>query len=118
MAVMSDQLRQAREAERKAQAELAQIHEAAKAETAQAVRDLIEDSGLDVAEVLPLLHGPSRPAELRGFKTYILRRDRSKAYTRGRWPTWLREAIADAGMDPADPTSWGRFAAEHMEVAP
>lgn len=108
------------------QAALAERRETVTTEVLADVQAKIEAYGLDAARIAAALspvatvEKPKRtrkPADPSSAKIYVLRGDESKTYTRGKMPTWLHTAMAEAGFDPAVKEDRERFKREKMSLA-
>jgi DNA-binding protein H-NS len=96
----------------------------------EVIRKYITDNGYEVSELAGLLapgqkgkaKGKAKAAGTKGsgtgsVTTYALNADPSKTYSKGPVPTWMKEAMVAAGMDPAMGLDRTNFKASHMTVA-
>jgi len=84
-----------------------------------AVAKLIEESGFTQAQVLGEVSAPSVKAhdpakDGRKFPLYALKSDPTKAYSRGRLPAWLSDAMTSRGYDPESSKEREEFRTLHM----
>ena len=110
--------------QRKAELEVkaAEMKKAALDGIVEAIRKYITDLGYEVPEIAALLI-PKSKASVKPRKAsaapveaakYHLLSDPSKTYSKGPLPTWMKEAMVAAGLDPADADARAKFKAEHM----
>lgn len=76
---------------------------------------MIAETEFSLTSVIARLRESRNPATPPRKQTlYRLKADPSKVYVKGPTPSWMKTAIAEAGMDAKDPASREMFKALHM----
>jgi DNA-binding protein H-NS len=102
---------------------LATRQQEAKYDLAQEIRDLIQDRGYDVAEILSLI-GPrrrrsvaaARKSSSRQYTKYVDPDNPKNVYVRGVLPGWMKQKMQDQGYDPGSKKDREAFKAESLQV--
>lgn len=101
---------------------LATRQQEAKYDLAHEIRDLIQDRGYDVAEILSLI-GPRRRRPIaakrsssRQYTKYVDPDNPKNVYVRGVLPGWMKQKMQNQGYDPGSKKDREAFKAESLQV--
>lgn len=99
-----------------AEAKIADLKAALLDKVRAGIDDLIQGSGLTREEVIGAQEVTAQKGVTvtRETRTYALKADPTKLYSRGRLPGWLRDAMRASGYNPESPDSRTDFRADHM----
>lgn len=100
----------------KAELEAALVQAKAEMKTSivEQIRDLLADNGFTADEILPLVAPPEPAKPVRFFPTYAMKDGPTKTYTRGVLPGWMKDAMAQVGLDPRMGADRAAFKERHM----
>ncbi len=101
---------------------LVQRHQQAKLDLVQQIKDLIQDQGFEVTEVISLL-GPKRRrmagtkmGGLQQYTKYVDPDNPENTYVRGVLPGWMKQKMQDQGYDPNSKRDREAFKANYLHV--
>jgi DNA-binding protein H-NS len=101
---------------------LAQRQQQAKYDLAQEIKDLIQDRGYDVAEILSLMSTRRRRSAVakksssRQYTRYVDPDNPENVYVRGVLPGWMKQKMQDQGYDPSSKQDREAFKASSLHV--
>lgn len=101
---------------------LVQRQQQAKLDLVQQIKDLIEEPGFEITEIIPLL-GPRRrrmagtkTGGLRQYTKYVDPDNPENTYVRGVLPGWMKQKMQDQGYDPNSKPDREAFKAKYLHV--
>ena len=97
--------------------ELERKRQEAKSELAQQVKDMIEENGYDVSEIMALITSRKQGGRGRGNRSYVSYVDpnnEENVYTRGVLPRWMKDQMAEKGLDPSSKDDRNTFKEQHL----
>jgi DNA-binding protein H-NS len=101
---------------------LAQRQQQVKHDLAQEVKDLIQEKGYDVSEILSLI-GPRRRRStgakkggVRQYTKYVDPDNPKNVYVRGVIPGWMKQKMQDQGYDPASKDDREAFKSQSLRI--
>jgi len=101
---------------------LATRQQEAKYDLAQEIKNLIQDKGYDVAEILSLMGSRRRrsvstkKSSSRQYTRYVDPDNPKNIYVRGVLPGWMKQKMQDQGYDPSSKQDREAFKAESLQV--
>jgi DNA-binding protein H-NS len=97
-------------------------HEA-KAELAQEIREMIEQRGYDLEEIMSLVAprrrraaGAKKSGSNRSYTRYVDPENPSNVYIRGVLPRWMKEKMAAQGYDPSSKPDREAFKSSYLQA--
>ncbi len=101
---------------------LAQRWQQAKLDLVQKIRDLIQESGYEVTEIVSML-GPRRKRSTgtrtggsRQYTRYVDPDNQENTYVRGVIPGWMKQKMQDQGYDPTSKPDREAFKANCLHI--
>lgn len=94
----------------------------AKYDLAQQIKDLIQEHGYDVSEIVGLLGARRRRAAVtkkggsRQYTKYVDPDNAENVYVRGVIPGWMKQKMQDQGYDPGSKSDREAFKANSLNV--
>ena len=104
------------------EAALEQRQQQAKYDLAQEIKDLIQERGYDLSEIVGLLgarrrrSGTAKKAGSRQYTKYVDPDNESNVYVRGVIPGWMKQKMLDQGYDPSSKPDREAFKANSLHV--
>jgi DNA-binding protein H-NS len=101
---------------------LEQRQQQAKYDLAQEIKDLIQERGYDLSEIVGLLgarrrrSGTAKKAGSRQYTKYVDPDNESNVYVRGVIPGWMKQKMLDQGYDPSSKPDREVFKANSLHV--
>jgi len=102
---------------------LVQRHQQAKLDLMQKIKDLVQDEGFDINEVMSLF-GPRRKraagtktGSLRRYKKYVDPDNPENTYVRGVLPAWMKQKMQEQGYDSNSKEDRETFKANCLRVS-
>jgi DNA-binding protein H-NS len=97
-------------------------HEA-KSELAQEIREMIEQRGYDLDEIIALVGprrrraaGTKKSGSNRSYTRYVDPENPSNVYIRGVLPRWMKEKMAAQGYDPSSKPDREAFKSSYLQA--
>ncbi len=101
--------------------ELDRKRQQVKKDMAQEIRDMIEDRGYDVGEILELVSprkrsgsGSGRGKGNRSYVSYVDPDNENNVYMRGVLPKWMKEQMAAKGLDSSNKEDRDSFKQQYL----
>jgi DNA-binding protein H-NS len=101
---------------------LAERRQQAKYDLVQEIKDLIQDRGYDVAEILSLMtsrrrrSAAAKKGSSRQYTKYVDPDNPENVYVRGVLPGWMKQKMQDQGYDPSVKQDREAFKANYLHV--
>jgi len=101
---------------------LVQRYQQAKLDLVQQIKDLIQEQGFEITEIISLL-GPKRrrtpgtkTGSLRQYTKYVDPDNPENIYVRGVLPGWMKQKMQDQGYDPNSKQDRETFKANSLRI--
>ena len=104
------------------EAALEQRQQQAKYDLAQEIKDLVQERGYDLSEIVGLLgarrrrSGGGKKAGSRQYTKYVDPDNAENVYVRGVIPGWMKQKMLDQGYDPSSKQDREVFKANSLHV--
>ena len=89
-----------------------------KKDLAQEVKNMIEERGYEVTEILDLISTRKRTGRGKGNRSYVSYvdpNDESHVYIRGVLPKWMKEQMGSKGLDPSKKEDRDEFKQKYLK---
>ena len=103
---------------------LVQRHQRAKHDLVQQVKDLIQDQGFEINDIISQLSprrkrmpGTAKTGGLRRYRRYVDPDNPGNTYVRGVLPGWMKQKMQDQGYDPNSKEDREAFKANCLHVS-
>ncbi len=98
--------------------ELDRKRQQVKKDLAQEIKAMIEERGYDVGEIVELISARKRSGtgtgRGRGNRSYVSYVDQNNVYTRGVLPRWMKDQMAEKGLDSSNKEDRDTFKEQHL----
>lgn len=90
--------------------------EEGKGAVVQQIREIIADNDYDAEEIMNLVLRRRRLSGNRQYRHYVDPENPENVYSRGVLPVWMREKMAEQGLDPASKEDRETFKANSLRL--
>lgn len=90
--------------------------EEGKGAVVQQIREIIADNDYDAEEIMNLVLRRRRLSGNRQYRYYVDPENPENVYSRGVLPGWMREKMAEQGLDPASKEDRETFKANSLQL--
>ena len=119
---LQEQLDELAQSQADLEAALEQRQQQAKYDLAQEIKDLIQERGHDLSEIVGLLgarrrrSGTAKKTGSRQYTKYVDPDNEDNVYVRGVIPGWMKQKMLDQGYDPSSKPDREVFKANSLHV--